>query len=308
MKKVALISSFCDTQEKLNVLNKNIEIVKNLGIDVILISPIFLPESITSLCDYYFQTKDNLVLEWPIRSMVIWSELYFNDIKYKMSKTYGDYGWAGLSQVKKLSEIALLFEYDQYFHMIYDLKIDENVLEGFNSDRICNLYPSKRNENVWKVGLHFMVFDRKNLKRFISNIHIDSYLSLKGVDAFYWLENLHKTFPYNFETTPVEDEIFYYEGFDFFNYSPIQEQPFFIIKDDETLENIKLLFYSVNEELPINIKIDNYGVHDVITKNKIIDLGFNKLNPKNVKIFYKEKEFDITDIINKVKHNTFRLS
>jgi hypothetical protein len=89
---------------------------------------------------------------------------------------------------------------------------------------------------------------------------------------------------------------------------PIQEQPFFIIKDDETLENIKLLFYSVNEELPINIKIDNYGVHDVITKNKIIDLGFNKLNPKNVKIFYKEKEFDITDIINKVKHNTFRLS
>jgi hypothetical protein len=174
MKKVALISSFCDTQEKLNVLNKNIEIVKNLGIDVILISPIFLPESITSLCDYYFQTKDNLVLEWPIRSMVIWSELYFNDIKYKMSKTYGDYGWAGLSQVKKLSEIALLFEYDQYFHMIYDLKIDENVLEGFNSDRICNLYPSKRNEKVWKVGLHFMVFDRKNLKRFISNIHIDS--------------------------------------------------------------------------------------------------------------------------------------
>ena len=45
-----------------------------------------------------------------------------------------------------------------------------------------------------------------------------------------------------------------------------------------------------------------------VEKNKIIDLGFNKLNPKNVKIFYKEKEFDITDIINKVKHNTFRLS
>lgn len=308
MKKVALISSFCDTQEKLNVLNKNIEVVKNIGVDVILISPIFLPESTTSLCDYYFQTKDNLVLDWPIKSMFIWREIYLNNVKYKMTKTYGDYGWAGLNQVKQLSEIALLFDYDQFFHMIYDIKIDDNVLEGFNSNRVCNVYPSKRGGDIWQVGLHFMIFNRENLNRLISNIRLDSYLALKGSDAFVWLHELQKIFPYVNEPIPVEDEIYYYDGFDFFNYSPIKELPFFIIKDDETLENIKLFFYSVNEEQSINIEIEGEYIDDNITNYKIINLGFNKLNPKNVKIIYKNNEYDITDVIGKIKHNTFRLA
>jgi hypothetical protein len=307
MNKVALISSYCDTQEKIEVLNNNIHTVKNLGIDVILISPIFLPKSTTLLCDYYFQTKDNLILDWPIRSMFIWKDVYINNVKYKMTKTYGDYGWAGLHQVKQLSEIALLFKYDQFFHMIYDLKIDDNVLEGFNSNRICNVYPSKRNSEVWSAGLHFMIFDRENLNRFISNIRLDSYLALKGSDAFVWLHTLQKIFPYISEPIPVEDEIYYYDGFDFFNYSPINEQPFFIIKDDETLEDIKLFFYSVNEEKPIEINIDDEHINDVVTNYKIINLGFNKLTIKNVKITYNNTEYDITDTINKIKHNTFRM-
>lgn len=308
MKKVALISSFCDTQEKLDILQKNIHIVKNLGIDVILISPIFLPEYVTSECDYYFQTKDNLVLDWPTRSMFIWRELYINDVKYKITKTYGDYGWAGLHQVKQLSEIALLFEYEQFFHMIYDLKIDENVLEGFNSNRTCNVYPSKRDNDIWKAGLHFMVFDRKNLKRFISNIHLDSYLSLRGADAFVWLHNLQTIFPYTNENTPVEDEIYYYQGHDFFNYSPINEQPFFIVKDYETLESNKIIFYSVKEETPFQIEIGDNIINDVTKELKIIELGFNRLEEKQVKITYKDIKYDITDIINQIKHNTFRLA
>lgn len=306
MRKVALISSFCDTEEKIYVLEKNIKIVKNLGVDVILISPIFLPEKITSMCDYYFQTKDNLVLDWPLRSMYIWRELYINNSRHKITKTYGDYGWAGLHQVKQLSELALLFEYEQFFHMIYDLKIDENVLEGFKSNRICNVYPSTRNGQIWTSGLHFMIFDRNNLKRFISNIHLDSYLSLKGADAFDWLETLQKIFPYKNEEIPVEDEIYYYDGHDFFNYSPIKEQPFFIVKDDELLDSVKILFYSVKESKPIQIIVDDNIINDFTYEYHVIDLGFNKLNPKKVKILYDKNEYDITETINKVKHNTFR--
>jgi len=42
--KVALISSFCDNQEKMDVLEKNIKIVKSHNLDVIVISPFNLPE------------------------------------------------------------------------------------------------------------------------------------------------------------------------------------------------------------------------------------------------------------------------
>jgi len=305
MKKVALISSFCDTQEKLNILNKNINIIKNLDIDVILISPIFLPESTTSLCDYYFQTKDNPVLDWPIKSMCIWKEISIKNVKYKITGTCGDYGWAGLHQVKQLSEIALLFDYEQFFHMIYDLKIDENVLEGFNSEKICNVYPSKRDNDIWAVGLHFIIFNRNNLKRFISNIHLDSYLSLKGADAFVWLHNLQTILPYKNEPIPVEDEIYYYQGQDFFNHSPIDDLPFFIIKDDETLESIKLLFYPLKNKTDIKIIVGNKTIEEYITDYKIIDLGFNKLLPTEVKIIFKGIEYNFTKIIDKIKHTTY---
>jgi len=305
MKKVALISSFCDTQEKLNILNKNINIIKNLNIDIILISPIFLPESTTSLCDYYFQTKDNPVLDWPIKSMCIWKEISIKNVKCKITGTCGDYGWAGLYQVKQLSEIALLFDYEQFFHMIYDLKIDENVLEGFNSEKICNVYPSKRDNDIWAVGLHFMIFNRNNLKRFISNIHLDSYLSLKGADAFVWLHNLQTIFPYKNEPIPVKDEIYYYQGQDFFNHSPIDDLPFFIIKDDETLESIKLLFYPLKNKTDIKVIVDNKIIEEYITDYKIIDLGFNKLLPTEVKIIFKGIEYNFTKIIDKIKHTTY---
>jgi len=69
MKKIALISSFCDTQDKLNVLKKNIETLKKNDLDVLLMSPIHLPENIQSMCDYYFQTKDNPVYDWPTKAI-----------------------------------------------------------------------------------------------------------------------------------------------------------------------------------------------------------------------------------------------
>jgi hypothetical protein len=306
MKKVVLISSFCDTEEKINVLDKNINIIKELNIDVILISPFALPESIINKVDYFFKTKDNPVLEWPIKAMSSWQELFINGEKYRQSSTYADYGWAGLMQVKQLSEFALNFDYEQFFHVIYDLKIDDNVIYGFKSSKKCNIYPSKRNKDIWKVGLHFMIFDRENLKRFISLIHLDSYLFLENLDAFTWLHNLNTVFPYNFETEPVEDEIYFYENYDFYNYSPTENFSIFIVKDDQIKDTVKLLFYNVQENGDIQI-----NVNDIIKNSSLFDyhlfdleIGVNDVN--KVELFTKYGNFDITKKINDVKHNTLR--
>ena len=61
----------------------------------------------------------------------------------------------------------------------------------------------------------------------------------------------------------LEDEIYFYQGHDFFDYSPINEQPFFIVKDDEILDSIKLLFYSIKESVPIQIVVDNHVINDL---------------------------------------------
>jgi SAM-dependent methyltransferase len=305
LNKVALISTFCDTQEKLDVLEKNIKIVKGHGLDTIVISPLSLPESITKISDYVFITKDNPVLNWPKRAMRAWVNININGEPRKISRTYPDYGFAGLTQVKQLSNIALSFDYDQFYHMIYDLKIDENVIEGFNSNKDCSIYPSKRDNIIWAVGLHYMIFNRENLKEFASQITLENYLGVKDADAFEWLHNLRNIIPYKIESTPVEDEIYYYENIDFFNYSPTDKFKFFIEKNDETLSSIKLLFYGLNGDKEIKIKVgDNDTNNVVVTQNKLIDLGFNKTNYQTVLLEMDSVEYDITEIIKNVKHNS----
>lgn len=303
-KKVALISSFCDNQEKLDVLEKNIKIVKSHGIDVIVISPFHLEKNIVDLCDYFFVTKDNPVFQWPEKAMYAWKILESSEHRYKITTTYGDYGFAGLYQVKQLSEIAMNLEYTQFFHMIYDLKIDNNVIEGFHSGKINSIYSSKREQTIWEVGLHYMIFDKKNLQKFVSKITKESYLSLKGADAFVWLHTHKEILNYNIESTPVEDEIYYYQTHDFFNNSKIPNLNFFIEKNDETLSSVKILFYNLNEKVSLDITIDGETQTHEIDNLKIIDLGFNKTNKKNVLIHFENETYDISNTIDKIRHNT----
>jgi FkbM family methyltransferase len=306
-KKVALISSFCDTQEKLDVLEKNVKIIKSHNIDVLLISPFSITKNITDLCDYFFITKDNIVFEWPKKSMTGWRFFIKDDIKYTISTTYPDYGYAGLYQVKQLSEIALNLDYDQFFHMIYDLKIDDNVIEGFYSDKDFSIYPSKREDIIWPMGLHYMIFNRNNLKKFISQINEESYLEIMGGHAFDWLGSQQNILKFDVEKTPVEDEIYYYQEIDFLNFSPTEKIKFFIEKNNETLSNIKLFFYDNIIEKNIKLIVGKVEREYIVNDLDIIDLGFNEDKILTTKIEIEGEIIDLTDIIKKIKHNVITL-
>ena len=307
MKKVSLISTYCDTQEKLDVLSKNIDNVRTFGMDVIVISPFFLPEYIQKKCDYFFLIKDNPVLDWPQKAMYAWKELTLNENIIKITKTYADYGWAGLYQVKKLSEIALSLDYDYFYHMIYDLKFDETVVEGLLSERECDVYSSKRGDIIWEVGLHFMIFNKENLEKFIPHITLQNYLNSKGGDAFVWLHKLIDIFPYNIIKKPVEDEVYYYEGHDFFNSSPIDDINFFIEKNDEIDGTIKMLFYNIFEPKEVKIIFNGDEYSYTFHKDSLIDLGFDKLNIPTVIFEYLGVQYDITEKIKKIKHTTLNV-
>jgi hypothetical protein len=307
-KKVALISTFCDTQEKLDVLEKNIKIIKSHNLDVIAISPFNLPEYLTKQCDYFLITKDNPILDWPTRAMYAWRGLNFNGVKYNLGKTYPDYGFAGLTQIKQLSQIALGLDYNQFFHMIYDIKIDENVIEGFYSNRTNSVYPSKRKDEVWPVGLHYLIFNKENLKNFISHINLETYLGVKNGDAFAVLRSLQNKLNYVIEKTPIEDEIYYYENIDFFNCSPIESLKFFIENNDETPNSIKILFYDIVGEKEIKVKVSDIETIHTVNSLYLIDLGFNKFNLQPVTIELDNVIYDITEIIKKIKHSYLNIS
>ena len=303
-KKIALISSFCNDQEKIDVLIKNINIVKSLGLDVMVLSPFYLPKEVVDRCDYFFVTKDNPVYEWPKKGWNFWRETPYKGKTLKISKTVSDYGWAGVHQVKQLNEIALNLDYTHYYHLIYDLKITDEVKSYFNSTPTHLVFPSKRGKTIWKVGLHLMIFNKENLRKFNNFITEESYNTIDKIDSsFDWLAKVVDLMPIKIASLAVEDEIYIFENIDIYNYSPSDKIKFFIEKNDKTQANIKLYFYDIKyNKVEVYIYEDNR--HEVIKEGDIIDLNFNKFNFKEVILTINEEIFNITDIIKNVKHNT----
>ena len=128
MKKIVLISSYCDTEEKINILKKNLIIYKELGLDTLLISSLKLSEDVINLCDFYFYTKENPVLCWPERAYTHWVKIETDtNEKLTLHRGHCDYGWAALYQTKILLELGLMLKYDILIHTIYDILIDDRT-------------------------------------------------------------------------------------------------------------------------------------------------------------------------------------
>ena len=110
---------------------------------------------------------------------------------------------------------------------------------------------------------------------------------------------------YEIEGTPVEDAIYFYQEFDFFNYSEIPDVKMFVHKNDwifnPDVDTIKLVFYDTFKD--IKVFIDDverqYNVNELL----IVDLEFNKTNYKNVVLEVDSVQYDITNTIIDINHN-----
>ena len=157
-------------------------------------------------------------------------------------------------------------------------------------------------------GITLFNFNREHLKNFIAHINLETYLGVENGDAFAVLHSLQNKLNYVIEKTPIEDEIYYYQNIDFFDCSPIEGVKFFIENDDEKLGTVKILFYDVVGEKEIKVKIDETETTHTINSFYLIDLGFTKLNLQPVTIEVDNVNYDITEIIKKIKHSCLNIS
>lgn len=295
---VVLISSYCDNTEKIDVLNKNIKLIKSLGLDVILHSPITLPNYITEECLIYHQTSINPILTWPEKVMIPWVIHEVNGCRITIGRSLIDHGWAALYQVKKLSEIALTYRYDVYHHITYDLLITDEVINVLKNNVKYNFNPF----NEHKVGLLLMSFNREDLSRFTQLITKESYLSFGDIVET-WLFNLitdNKNF--TLSNNIVNDTILYHGNSDMFNYSPFNEFSFFIINDAIT-SNVKIYFHGFDDNFDINLIVDNKEFKHQITNGYIIDLPYKRNEVLRTVMEYDNIRFDITHDIKNITHN-----
>lgn len=315
-KRIALISSFCDTQEKIEVLNENIKILKSNDLDVMVISPLHLPEETVGLCDYFLYTKDNPVLKWPLNVQIYHVWFYLENEKYLVLSAAGnDYGWAGLNHIKKLSEIALSFDYDYFYNLIYDLEIDENVINILRNPKECSVCSFKRNGDLLKwASLHFIVMSRSNSKIFSDLINLESYIDFlnssgmkSGKDAEGFMESITLYSGMNFETLDfsVTDKINI--GQDFFNHSKIDGLKFFVARNALDLQSeIKICIYENKSNSEVKAIVN--GEEKIINKDlEIFSIGVNFLDLQSIYIKYENETMDLFPTIKSIKHSLLRL-
>jgi len=318
MKKIALISTYCDNEKKINVLIENIEILKNLGLDVLVISPIILPETVIKKCDYVFFTKENPILVWPQRAFTFWKTVYYHGKFVMMHRNVADYGWAALNQIKRLTEIAINHEYDIFYHLIYDVEIDDVIINEIKSNDTNFIHPRinpridpNNVDDFWETTLHFMGFDKQIMTEVLNLITFENYTNGNGFaegQALMWTKKL----PIKIKKEPVKDKIYYWENHDFFDYSKTQNYKLFISKHDEcetikenppTIEmmdsRVRLFFYDV--KTPENIKIicDDIEYNYHIDNNTFITLNNDSTKVKTLQI----NNEDYSDIYQKIIRN-----
>jgi hypothetical protein len=266
MKKIALISTFCDTDEKIQVLINNTKILKSLGVDVMVNSPIPFDTTISSHFDFYFQTKENPILSWPERIMAHWKTYPGpNGKETRMVRGLKDYGWAALYQMKKLSEIASTFDYDIFYHVTYDLDIDSNIIEEIVSNRFNIIYPVKTEHGTWPASPLFCSFDKNNLKNIANDIEYQKYIdSSHGMIPEDWIFNWIEKFNLTHSSYHVKDKISlskyeneYSTKFkDIFDFSEDDNYSLFFTKDKSVEIEISVMFYQINKNSKISLIVN----------------------------------------------------
>jgi hypothetical protein len=236
-----------------------------------------------------------------------------------LQRGLADYGWAGLYQVKKLSQIALTFDYDLFYHLIYDLEIDEVVENEIKSNQTNVVHPRVNPNNpneIWDTTLHFMVFDRELMTKIEKEITLDEYLRTNGMaegEVLKWRDK------FNIRTSnhTVKDLVFYWGDYDFFNYSPYSDFKMFISKNepmtiwlgedpvyDKLLtENLRIVFYSFDKMEPITIKLNGIEYIKKPSPFEIIEIPISSQNVDELIFTYKESTINFTEKYNDIMMN-----
>jgi hypothetical protein len=321
MKKIALISSFCNTQDKLDVLLNNIEILKKLSVDVCLLTPFYIPKEIIELCDYVIISKENPIF----RTNIVWK--YYNyKISTKHTVIYEDYGYASLNQIKRLFQFGSTLDYEVYYQMIYDLKIDDKVCEIINNNQFNYFFSNKREDSkdFFNVGGVLGIFDKENIIKISENITESEYNNFLMAETYY--EEIQKR-----TGLPVHEyittDLIYNNDNSIFNLSKSKKLKFFIDKIQKKNGILIIHFFGVKEYSDVKITINGKEVEFIIEEDKFLIHKFHTIENLLIQIdseihdftnFYNSNNFpipeikideqnDLTYVLNKIVENNMHI-
>ena len=293
MKNLVTILCHCNTTAKLNILRKNIAILKSISanLDILVVSHISIPSSIQEEVDYVIFDKSNPIMFFPERGALAWWDIDINcgeeyTLKNKDGSPLGlhldvivpDYGWAALNQITLAGHIGLSLNYDYYTFINYDLKITQEVVNHITSPSGVTLSTNLKSEDdLSRLSLLLNILDKTTLRRLLSLFSREEYtstlqgypnrLAYNGIEA-YWdylvrNEEAKSLFHYTVIPTPLEDEMDLEEGLHYTdNFNQNHKSDLFKIFVDNS-EDPKAYIYDIkdmpapHQDKTIKLKINN---------------------------------------------------
>jgi len=310
MKKIALVSTYCNTPEKIHVLVENTKTLKSLGVDIMINSPIPLESSVTNHFDFYFQTKENPLLQWPERANTFWwKQINQYDKEIILHRDIDDYGWAAVYQIKKLSEIALTFNYDIFYHITYDIIVSEKLTQDIINNKTNTTYHAiNPNDPLdqWNVSPLFISFDKENLIKFLNKINKDEYIKINGFAEDY-IEIILKDIPMVESEFPIKDQITVINGCDndLFNYSQSKNYKLFFSTKEEIVygshhwvDKFSFVLYDIKEG-NLKVLLNNQEISNI---EHLIPQRFDP-NVDSFKVIFDDEVIEYNTVINSIARN-----
>lgn len=304
MNKIALINTYCDTEEKLDTLREMINEFKSLNVDIFVYSPLKLPEDIENICKFLFYTDENPILRYPVRGQNFWWRYRANNFRYvKLERMTADYGWASLYQFKKLANFALTYEYDIFYLVIYDVKIDDYIKNVIKNNEV-NIIHSRKSlvdeRDVFPHALHFTPLDRETLIKVEKYFDYDKYINTpdKAAEdiAILWEKELGLAVSEKF----IYDKI--KVSTDLYNFSKDVRYKLYANNDKGEFKFIFRTTKDVNKII-VNDKVFEENIED----NFLHLTGYNVKEIETFKVITKDGEQDYTDLI-KQNDEIFKIS
>jgi uncharacterized protein YcfL len=120
MKECFAITSYCNSNEKIKILNNTIDNLKLFNIDIILHTHIPLDSEIQKKVNLYYYSSDNPILP---RYNLFWYDVYNFRLEYKKY----DVAFAVMKQWKEIINIAK--DYDVIHFINYDINISQEIYD-----------------------------------------------------------------------------------------------------------------------------------------------------------------------------------
>lgn len=292
MKECFLITSYCDTSEKKDVLKSTINSLKEYNKDICIHSHHPLPINIQNNIKYYIYDKSNPILPIEQRSVIIWRNVY----NYRLNILKRDYGYSVSNQFKQ----GLLFLHDVGYDIIhivnYDTIIENDIIENSNKikDYSGVFYLNREDE----ISLLFCSIKVKDYLNKIKEISQDDYINMNDfwyaesylTDKFKLGNNLYINRKLKDKLRHQLDEFYQYDIKECSLH--VGERINWIDSDKVYTNKISVFFYNVKESFDFKIFIgyDLY-LHETVNSTIIFDTDIMIKDIEQSFGYYKDNQF-----------------